>query len=134
MLNIGKVARGGGVSVDTLRFYEREGLIAAPDRGANGYRRYPPDAIARVRFIKRAQDVGFTHKDIRELLSLRADPKASCRDVRARATQKLRDIEAKMAVLERMKSVLSTWIEECPSRGPVAECPIIDALESDEVD
>lgn len=132
MLSIGKVAHDGGVTVDTLRYYEREGLIPAPDRGVNGYRRFSPDTIKRVRFIKRAQDVGFTHKDIKELLSLRADPKASCRDVRNRATQKLRDIEAKIAILERMKSVLATWVEECPSRGPVAVCPIIDALESDE--
>lgn len=132
MLTIGTVARKGGVSVETLRFYEREGLIPAPDRAANGYRLYASDAVARVRFIKRAQDVGFTHKDIKELLSLRADPRASCRDVRNRATRKLKDIEAKMAVLERMRSVLAAWVEECPSRGPVDECPIIDALESDE--
>ena len=132
MLSIGKVAHDGGVTVDTLRYYEREGLIPAPDRGANGYRRYPPDTIKRVRFIKRAQDVGFTHRDIRELLSLRGDPNASCRDVRSRATGKIQEIESKIAVLARMKSVLSEWVSNCPSRGPVAACPIIDALESDE--
>lgn len=134
MLSIGKVARRGGVTVDTLRYYEREGLIAAPDRGANGYRRYPSDAIKRVQFIKRAQEVGFTHKDIKELLSLRADPNASCCDVRARAAGKILEMETKIAVLERMKSVLSKWVAECPSRGPVAECPIIDALETDGID
>lgn len=134
MLSIGEVARQGGVTVETLRYYEREGLIATPDRGANGYRRYSSDAIKRIQFIKRAQEVGFTHKDIRELLSLRADPQASCCDVRGRAMEKVREMEAKILVLRRMKAVLSKWIEECPSHGPVDECPIIDALEAGEAE
>jgi len=134
LLSIGKVARDGGVTVDTLRYYEREGLLPAPDRGVNGYRRYSPDTIKRVRFIKRAQGVGFTHQDIRELLSLRGDPNASCRDVRSRAASKISEMEEKIAVLERMKSVLSEWVSNCPSRDPVDTCPIIDALETEEAE
>ncbi len=129
MLNIGEIARQGGVSVEAIRYYEQQGLITAPDRGANGYRKYTLDAVRRVRFIKRAQDVGFTLKDIAELLSLRADPGASCRDVRERAHGKLAEINEKITVLVRMRDVLNKWTDACPSEGPVSECPIIDALD-----
>ncbi len=129
MLNIGEIARLGGVSVEALRYYEQQGLIATPERDTNGYRKYAPDAIRRVRFIKRAQDVGFTLKDIGDLLNLRADPGASCRDVRERARGKLVEIDEKIAVLLRMRDVLSTWTDACPSTGPVSDCPIIDALD-----
>jgi len=132
MLNIGQAAKKGGVSVETLRYYEREGLVPSPERDANGYRRYQSDAVRHIRFIKRAQHVGFTLKDIRELLSLRTDPGASCRDVRARASGKVREMEEKIAVLEGMRSVLSDWVRECSGDGPVAECPILDALDADD--
>ena len=129
MLNIGEVARQGGVTVETLRYYEQQGLIATPDRDANGYRKYAPDAVRRVRFIKRAQDVGFMLKDIADLLNLRADPGASCRDVRERVENKLSEIDGKIEVLNRMRLVLNTLTDACPSEGPVSECPIIDALD-----
>lgn len=134
MLNIGKVARQGGVTVETLRYYEREGLVAVSDRDANGYRRYADDVVRQVRFIKRAQDVGFTLKDIKELLSLRADPGASCCDVRARADAKIREMEAKIAVLRRMKAILQDWAATCPDAGPVDQCPILDALDGETED
>lgn len=128
MLNIGETARRGGVSVEAMRYYERLGLIVAPDRDGNGYRKYPAEAVRRVRFIKRAQDVGFTLKDVSELLSLKADPGASCRDVRDRARNKLDEIDDKIAMLTRMRGVLAAWTEACPNDGPVEECPILDAL------
>ncbi len=132
MLNIGDVARRSGVTVEAMRYYEREGLISAPERDMNGYRSFEPDAVQQVRFIKRAQDVGFTLKDIKELLSLRTDPGASCCDVRDRATAKVRDMDQKISTLTRMRSVLAIWIDECSGTGPVSECPILDALESEE--
>lgn len=104
-------------------------MITPPDRDANGYRKYSPDAVRRIRFIKRAQDVGFTLKDIADLLNLRADPGASCRDVRERARNKLTEIDTKISVLNRIRDVLATWTDACPSRGPVSACPIIDALD-----
>ncbi len=129
MLNIGEIARQGGVSVETMRYYEQQGLIAPPDRDANGYRKYSPDTVRRVRFIKRAQDVGFTLKDTGDLLTLKADPGASCLDVRERAQGKLAEIDEKLAVLLRMRDVLATWTDACPSEGPVSACPILDALD-----
>lgn len=132
MLNIGEVARQVGVSVEAMRYYEREGLIAVPDRDANGYRRYEPDAVRHIRFIKRAQEVGFTLKDIKDLLTLKGDPNASCCDVRMRAEDKVRDMDRKIATLTKMRDVLSAWVEECRGTGPVTDCPILDALEAEE--
>lgn len=132
LLNIGEAARQGGVTVETLRYYEQQGLIVSPDRDANGYRKYVPEVVRRIRFIKRAQDVGFTLRDISELLSLKADPGASCSDVRDRAIGKLNEIEEKIEVLSRMRDVLSTWSDACPSKGPVDACPILDALDGED--
>lgn len=129
VLNIGEVARRGGVSVEALRYYEREGLVESLGRDANRYRLYDDGAVRQVRFIKRAQDVGFTLKDIKELLSLKATRGASCRDVRARAQTKIQDMEAKIAVLQRMTSILADWVAACPDAGPIDQCPILDALE-----
>ncbi|MAO57557.1 MAG: heavy metal-responsive transcriptional regulator [Rhodospirillaceae bacterium] len=131
MLNIGDVAGQGGVTVETLRYYEREGLIEAPDRDANGYRKYAPEVVRQIQFIKRAQDVGFTLKDIKELLSLKADPGASCRDVRARAEGKISEMGEKIVMLQRMKAVLADWAAACPDAGPVDQCPILDALDQE---
>lgn len=131
MLNIGEVAQQCCVTVETLRYYEREGLIPSPERGANGYRRYSPDVIRRIRFIKRAQDVGFTLKDTADLLSLRTDPGASCKDVQKRALEKLSEIDEKVEMLIRMRDILTIWANACPSEGPVSECPILDALDSE---
>ncbi len=132
MTNIGKIAQNSGVTVETVRYYEKQGLILKPDRGANGYRRYSKDAARQVRFIKRAQEVGFTLKDIKELLSLKADPEASCCDVRARAERKVQEMEDKIITLTRMKNVLSTWVTDCEGQGPTSQCPILDALDAEE--
>ena len=132
MLTIGDVARKSGVTVEALRYYERQGLVAAPDRDDNGYRLYRPDAVDRVRFIKRAQDVGFTLKDVQELLSLQARPGASCGDVRTRTAGRIREIEAKIATLQRMKSFLDAWAGQCVDAGPAEQCPILGALSKDD--
>ncbi len=128
-LKIGKVARQAGVNLQTIHYYERRGLLPKPPRSESNYRSYPEDAVLRVRFIKRAQELGFTLKEIKELLSLRAAPRTRCADVRERAEEKLRDIEDKIRTLETMRKALTTLIGECSGRGPVTACPILDALE-----
>lgn len=128
-MNIGDVARQSGVTVETLRYYEREGLIAAAGRDANGYRRFEQEAIRRVRFIKRAQEAGFSLKDVNGLLSFRASSAAACPDIRDLALHKIDEIDAKIATLTRMRTVLATWAEECRDAAAISECPILDALE-----
>src|SRR5262245_35107394 len=109
-LTIGQVAREAGVGVETVRFYEREGLLDEPARRASGYRQYTRDAVARLRFIRRAKELGFTLKEIGELLALRDDPGA---DVRARAAAHLTDIEARIRDLTRMRGALVQLIDTC---------------------
>ncbi len=134
MTSIGKIAQNSGVTVEAVRYYEKQGLILKPDRDANGYRRYSKDAARQVRFIKRAQEVGFTLKDIKELLSLKADPDASCCDVRARAERKVEEMEDRIITLTRMKDVLSAWVTDCEGQGPTSQCPILDALDAEETE
>jgi len=128
-LTIGKVARQAGVGVETVRFYEREGLIEEPPRRASGYRQYPPETAARIRFVRRAKELGFTLKEIKELLSLRASPRSRCTDVRQRAEAKIEDIQQKIRDLQKMMKSLKQLTAACEGRGPVTECPILDALE-----
>lgn len=133
ILSIGQLARQAGVGVETIRFYEREGLIAEPERRpASRYRQYPPQAVRRVRFIRHAKELGFTLKDIRELLELRVDPASSCADVRERAREKIADIEERLENLQRMKMALERLARRCRGEGPTAECPILEELEQQE--
>jgi len=128
-LTIGKVAQRAGVGVETIRFYERQGLISEPPRKDSGYRLYSPDAVARIRFIRKAKELGFSLKEIKELLSLRIDPLTDCADIQERAEAKVRDIEGKIQTLQRMKKALANLVAACPGRGPVSKCPILDTLE-----
>ncbi len=129
---IGDVAKRAGVNIETLRYYERRRLIGKPPRTAANYRRYPEETVLRVRFIKRAQELGFSLKEIHELLSLRAAPRARCGDVRERAEEKMRDIDEKMRSLRRMKRALGNLVSECHGDGPVTECPILEALDTED--
>ena len=131
-MTIGKVARLADVGVETVRFYERQGLIAEPPRRASGYRQYPPEAVARIRFIRRAKELGFSLNEIKELLSLRFDPGTTCADVRDRAEAKITDIEEKIATLERMREALADLTAACDGRGGVSECPILEAVDERE--
>lgn len=128
-LTIGQVAKRGEVNIETVRYYERQGLIPPPPRRESGYRAYPEEAVNRVRFIKRAQELGFSLKEIAELLSLRVGPETTCADVRTLAGVKIREIEEKMETLGKMKEVLTKLAAECGGRGPTSECPILEALE-----
>ncbi|MEJ2644559.1 MAG: heavy metal-responsive transcriptional regulator [Gammaproteobacteria bacterium] len=127
---IGKLARAAGVNIETIRYYERQGLLEAPPRSAAGYRRYTPAAVRRVRFIRQAKALGFSLGEIAELLALRADPTGTCADVRVRVADKVDAIDRKMAELARMRAVLTDLAESCGStRTPVDECPIVQALD-----
>lgn len=130
-LTIGALADAAGVGRETVRFYEREGLVADPPRSEAGYRLYAPEAVARLRFIRRAQQLGFTLGEISELLDLRADDSAACEAVEARARRKLSDVEAKIADLRRIGGALRRLIETCQAREPTGECPILEELEGD---
>jgi len=133
-LTIGQLAKQAGVGVETIRFYEREGLLAEPERRRSGYRQYPREVVRRVRFIRHAKELGFTLKEIQELLDLRVDPRSSCADVRTRAASKIADIEERMASLERMKAALERLARRCCGRGPTADCPILEELDRGEAD
>ena len=128
-LTIGQVAHQSGVGIETVRFYEREGLLTKPARTASGYRQFDEEVIARLLFIQRAKELGFTLNEIKELLSLRVDPDTSCEDVRTRAEVKIADIENKIATLTRMKKALVRLSQECCEKDSGAECPILDALD-----
>lgn len=130
MLKIGKLAALAEVSIDTLRYYEREGLIEPADRSESGYRVYDKESARRIHFIKQAQHCGFTLAEIRELLVLRGREKACCGDIRSRAIEKKLQIEHKIRVMKAMSKALDQLIAECANETqPVAECTIIAALE-----
>jgi len=131
-MTIGQVAKHAGVGVETVRFYERTGLLDAPPRRASGYRQYAPDVVRRIQFIQRAKDLGFSLREISELLSLRVAPDTTCAEVKQRAEAKIADIEAKLSDLQRMQEALVHLAAACSGSGPTSHCPILDALESQE--
>lgn len=131
-ISISQLARAAGVGVETVRFYERKGLLDAPARKDSGYRQYDDDAVERLKFIRRAQQVGFTLKEIQDLLALRDDPDARRADVRERAGEKVADIDAKVRDLLAMRASLTALLESCEGDGPASGCPIITALGSAE--
>ncbi len=134
-MRIGKAAKIAGVSVETVRFYERQGLISQPSRPVNGgYRSYPSETVGRIRFIRQAQILGFSLKEIDELLSLRADPSTDCADIRVRVSMKLEDEKVKIARLVAIQSAFRDLVSACPGRGVAARyCPILVALETHEI-
>jgi len=133
-MTIGKLARSAGVGVETVRFYERKGLLDEPARGESGYRQYVPGTLTRLRFIRQAKELGFTLPEIQELLSLRGSPAASCSEIQERIQAKLGDIQEKIDSLERMKRALHRMAGICLSgASPISECPILDALEKETV-
>lgn len=128
-LRTGEVAARAGVNVQTLRYYERRGLLKEPSRRASGYREYPTDSVRLIRFIKRAQELGFTLTEIEELLRMRSDQTASCSEVRTAAQTKIDDIETKAKSLRAMKRALAILVSSCRSERSVRECPILEALD-----
>ena len=123
---ISRAAKAASVNVETIRFYERKGLIAQPPKPVGGgVREYDDETVARIRFIRQAQEIGFSLREIAELLSLRADPQADCADVRARAIAKRAEVQAKLAQLWRMQDALDELIASCPGGGDVKACTIL---------
>ncbi|GMR13547.1 MAG: Zn(2+)-responsive transcriptional regulator [Gemmatimonadota bacterium] len=128
-LTIGALADAAGVGRETVRFYERKGLLADPPRTDSGYRSYPPESVERLRFIRRAQGLGFTLEEISELLALRVDEVAACGTVEARAREKLAKVAQKLTELRRMKRALERLVDACEAREPTSDCPILEELE-----
>ncbi len=126
-LTTGALAREAGVHVETLRYYERRGLLPEPPRRPSGYREYPESAVALVRFIRRAQALGFTLREIEELLALRS--LSDCDAVRRVAEAKLADIEVRLRDLRRLKRVLRELTDRCREEGSAGHCPIVEALQ-----
>jgi MerR family mercuric resistance operon transcriptional regulator len=129
MITIGKLAKRVDLNIETIRYYERRGLIPKPRRRESGYREYSDETTKRILFIKHAKDLGFSLKEINELLSLKLDPGTSCSDVRKKAEIKIEDIEGKIKTLRKMKKALLKLTKSCSGSGPVSECPILEALE-----
>jgi len=123
------LAQAAGVNPETLRYYERRGLLEDPPRSPAGYRRYPPEALRRVRFIKQAQALGFTLKEVRSLLDLRVRPGVGCAQIRDRAHEKITDIRERIRALEAMAEALDLLAQRCGGQGPAEACPILDALD-----
>ncbi len=130
-LSIGGLARAAKVGIDTIRFYEKNGLIPAPPRRASGYRQYGNEQLRRLTFIRRAKDLGFSLEEIAELLALRAPKGRGVEKVRQVARHKLAVVEQKIAELERMRSALADLVEACSGHGSTDDCPILRSFESE---
>ena len=128
-MKIGELANRGGVHIQTVRYYERRGLLPEPERRPSGHREYGPETLDRLHFIKRAQELGFTLSEIRDLLALRLDPHTPAAAVKARAEAKIADIDRKLHDLERIRHALVHLAGHCRGgRGPIGDCPLLDAL------
>ena len=126
---IGELARRAGVNVQTVRYYERRGLLADPRAREQGYREYTNATLERLRFIRRAQELGFTLTEIGELLALRLDAGATAAAVKARAAEKVAEIDAKLRDLERIRAALTHLAGQCAGgKAPLGDCPLLDAL------
>lgn len=126
---IGQIAKQTGVTVEAIRFYEKQGLLAKPMRSASGYRVYGEDIVRRVQFIQRAKLLGFSLKEILELLNLRRTHTTTCADVKQVAEIKITHIDHKLKELQLMRSALTELAAQCDVVADVTDCPILDALE-----
>ncbi len=126
---IGTAAKRAGVGVETIRFYERKGLIPQPLKPVSGgFRDYPAGTLAQIRFIREAQELGFSLAEVQDLLSLRADPKANCAQVQRRAEAKLDEVRDKIERLQEIGTALERLIQACPGKGALGACSIIETL------
>lgn len=127
-LTTGQLAKQAGVNLQTVHYYERRGILPEPPRRKSGYRQYPESAVARIQFVKRAQELGFTLKEIQELLNLRVDPETPCAVVKRRADLKVIEVDEMLRSLKRIKKALNKLAASCSGLGPISECPILEAL------
>lgn len=131
-LTIGHLAQEVGINLETVRYYERRGLLPKPPRSASGYRLFPPEAARRLRFIRRVQELGFSLGEIRELLSLRVSPGKTSQDIRKRAEAKITDIQSKIKSLEAMEKTLRKLTKSCAGCGPISDCSILESLDRED--
>jgi MerR family copper efflux transcriptional regulator len=132
MMKIGELATLSGLSVDTIRFYEKQGLIPPPQRTETNYRMYGADTPRRLIFIRKARDLGFTLQEISQLLALSEDSRAGASDVKERSQAKLAELDRKIAEMQAMRRSLETLVSACSGHGPSHDCPILAALTDDE--
>ena len=130
-LTIGKLAKQADIGIETVRFYERQGLIDPPLRTESNYRIYPEEEVTRLKFIKRAKVLGFTLKEIKELLRLRHDPHATKADIKNRTLEKIQDVKQKISDLTKIKEALELLSDSCDGHGSLEGCPILKALDAD---
>lgn len=128
-MKTGELAKRAGVNVETLRFYERKGLLPEPPRRESGIRKYPEESVTRIRFIKRAQELGFSLDEIQELLALRMKSNTPCAEIKSRAERKIAVIKQKIADLRMIERALNKLTTACSGQGPVSHCPILDNLD-----
>jgi Hg(II)-responsive transcriptional regulator len=127
--SIGELAREGGVHLETIRYYEREGLMLPPHRKKSGHRAYEGGAVRRLRFIKRAQALGFTLREVRELLAIKLEPRQPCTDVVRQIEAKMGEVRGKIAHLKAIERTLKQMKASCEGRCMVSECPILESLD-----
>lgn len=130
-MNIGQLARQAGVPIDTVRYYERQGLIPEPPRSTSGYRQYGPGDVTRLEFIRRAKTLGFTLEEIGELMAISGNYSNDMKEMKQKASTKLQVVEARLEELVRMRDALRGLVDACPGHGPLAACPIMAALTTD---
>ena len=128
-MTIGQAARHAGVGVETIRYYQRRGLIGKPSKRGGGIRQYDDETVDRICFIRKAKELGFTLKEIKELLELKLDPATTCKDVKHKAEAKIEDIESKVRSLNQMKRALVKLTKACNGQGKTNQCPILESLE-----
>ncbi|HDO25436.1 MAG TPA: MerR family transcriptional regulator [Nitrospirae bacterium] len=128
-MTIGQLAKKAGVNIETIRYYERRELIPKPHRRKSGYSEYSNEFVKRIQFIRHAKELGFSLKEVHELLSLRLDPETPCSEVRKRAEVKISDIDERIKNLQQIKKSLLKLSEACQRSCPISECPILEALE-----
>jgi len=128
---IGRLAKEAGINLESLRFYEQKGLLPKPPRSSSGYRLFPSDTVRRLRFIKRAQLLGFSLNEIRELLALRVTPRTTTTEIRKLTEAKIADIEEKIKSLDSMRKSLLKMARSCSGCAPLSECPILESLDGE---
>ncbi len=127
-MQIGQLAQRADVAIDTVRYYERNGILPKPERQASGYRRYGDDDVSRLRFVRRSKALGFTLVEIRDLLALSARRADDMAGLKAAAIEKLAHVEHKLEELTRIRNGLQALVASCPGHGPLDHCPILAAL------
>ncbi len=128
-LTTGQLAKQANVNLETIRYYERRGLLPEPPRNDSGHRRYPLDALRRTDFIKRTQSLGFSLKEISDLLSLKVGTGTTCADVKIHVEAKIKDVQEKIADLKEIEQALRRLADKCSGKGPIGQCPILEGLD-----